>query len=144
MVSETERARALLKSSAEALERSRSRTARPWNVVETADPQLTREAQEVFDRTLAEQEAKRIHAEARHTMAATNSKAWNGWADKKITAMIKQIGPIIGDAIGKRIAELRTSTQEALDQRDARIAELEARLGKLEAGNVTTLGRRSA
>lgn len=125
-MTEIERAHQLLKSSSELLEATRNRS-RAWSTIESDEPRFTREAQQVFDRTLAEQEAKRLHREAQHTMNAQNSKAWNDWAKSAARKMfMDEMAPVIA---------------EALKARDASIAQLEQRVQELEQSADPKLAR---
>jgi len=75
---------------------------------------------------------------ARVDMSAQSNKAWNDWA-KDIAS--KEAGKLVLHAI-EQILEV---TKQNLEQRDARIAELEQRIVTLEGTKVTALhGRRSA
>ena len=131
MSTETERARELLASSEEALERSRNRPTRLLTAT-TDEPQFTREAQAVVDRMAAASVRRMAEHTAKRTMSKESQARWNDWAGGIARTTfyklsVEHLAPIIADA---------------LKERDDRIAELEQRVINLEQpGKVAHIAR---
>ncbi len=69
-----------------------------------------------------------VSGQAPTTLDPASSKAWNRWADGRISRALKEVANVIGD----KFASERKTMQAALDSRDLRIAALEQRLATIE------------
>ena len=112
MNAETRRARRLLKSSAELLERSRNRPhveVREWR----SEPEK---------QALAPIVRKTIQQPRQSgTMDAATSKAWNDWADRRAMLACKVLATVIGDTLGKRIADLEREVAQLKGQPEPKL-----------------------